>query len=135
MSYEHTSVAVSKSQEAIRRLIMEHDGKGVAFVSHPPNEGFEAQILIEASTYHIRVTATCDPDARDEEQEQRRVWRVLYWHLKADFEASDSGVLEFRELMLPYIVTKDGKTIGDHLVPKLAEAVQTNPARLLEAGR
>jgi hypothetical protein len=59
---------------------------------------------------------------------------VLFYHLKGIFESADSGVLEFRELMLPYIVTKSGRTIAEQLVPRLADAVSLNPARLLEAG-
>jgi hypothetical protein len=145
MAYETTMVAVSKSQEAIRKLILGNAGTGVAFVSQPPHEGFEAQVLIDGKTYRIRVTAECKPlvtkrkrrrwssvPAKDPiESEQRRVWRVLFYHLKGVYEASKSGVMEFREMMLPYIVTADNRTIGERVLPHLERAISGNPERLL----
>jgi hypothetical protein len=65
--------------------------------------------------------------------EERRIWRVIFYHLKSVFEASESGVMEFRELILPYIVTRDGHTVAEHILPKLAEAIAGNPSRLLPA--
>jgi hypothetical protein len=55
--------------------------------------------------------------------------------MKDIFEASNSGVMEFRELILPYIVTSDGQTIAQHILPKLDQAIDGNPARLLPAPR
>ena len=63
--------------------------------------------------------------------EQRRIWRVLYYHLKSIFESADSGVMEFRDLILSYIVIADGRTVAEHIVPNLARAVAGNPSRLL----
>jgi len=65
------------------------------------------------------------------EQEQRRVWRVLFYHLKALFQAADSGVLTIEELILPYVVTHDGRTIAEHVLPRLHEAITQNPMLLL----
>ena len=112
MAYETTEVSVSKSQESIRKIIYSHKGTGLMLLSHPPREGFEAMVTIAELPYHIRIMATCKTEFRDgygytirdvnstayakkREQEERRVWRVLYWHLKAMFEAADSGVIEF----------------------------------------
>ena len=150
MAYEHTAVAVTKSQEGIRRIILGNGGTAVAFISQPPFEGFEAQVAIDAKTYRIRITAQCKPitkkprahyyrgswrEPKDAQEAQtRRIWRVLFYHLKGVCEAASTGVMEFRELMLPYIVTKDNRTIAEHLLPKLDAAVAGNPARLLMAG-
>ena len=41
--------------------------------------------------------------------------------------------MEFRTMMLPYIVTKSGKTIAEQIIPKLDEAIERNPSRLLTA--
>lgn len=141
MAYEGTEVAVSKSQEGIRKLIMGRKGSRVAFVTDPPREGFEALVMIDEMPYQIRIFGTCrvapmtkrteKQKADFQTQEERRIWRVLFYHLKSVFEASDSGVMEFRELMLPYIVTKSGKTVAEWIVPQLAEAINLNPARML----
>ncbi len=154
MAYESTAVPVARSQEAIRKLILQNAGIGVAFVSQPPTEGFHAQIPIEGKTYTIRIVAEGrskeqirtdlgkrrrrNPDAKVEflyHQEEKRIWRVLFYHMKGLFEAANSGVLEFRELVLPYIVTRDGRTIGECILPQLDKAVQSDPAQLLGTGK
>lgn len=143
MAYEGTEVSVSKSQDGIRKLIMGRKGSRVAFVTDPPREGFEAMVLIDTNPYQIRIYGTvrlAPSNKRTEKQrndflsqEERRIWRVLFYHLKSVFEASDSGVMEFRELMLPYIVTANGQTIAEQIIPKLAQAINQNPARMLNA--
>jgi hypothetical protein len=143
MAYEKTEVAVSKSQDGIRKLIMARKGSKIAFISDPPREGFQAEVSIDKAPYQIRIFGevklvqtgrTARQAAAALEQEHRRIWRVLYFHLKSVFEAADSGVMEFRELMLPYIVTKSGMTVAECIVPQLAKAIEMNPARMLGGG-
>lgn len=142
MAYEGTEVPISRSQEQIRTMIYAHKGTGVMTISQPPMEGFEALVTLQSKPYHIRVLAHCrEKDSRGYkiekrgiEQEQRRVWRVLHWHLKAMFEAADSGVLSIEEIIMPYVVTHDGRTIAEHILPKLHEAVVSNPRFLLPTG-
>lgn len=148
MAYEGTEVPIAKSQDGIRRLIYSHKGTGVSFVSHPPREGFEALVTLNEIGYHIRVMANCKDVSKDKngftrssggyetakEQEERRVWRVLYWHLKAMFEAADSGVIAVEDIIMPYIVTPDGRTIAEHIAPKLAEMRNMTGDKLLTAG-
>ena len=136
MAYEKTEVPILKSQEGIRKLVMAHKGFGVAIVSErdpagkePAQEGFQAKVMIDTSPYAIRIMAKLR-NVRDREQEERRVWRVLFYHLKSVFEASDSGVMEFRELMLPYIVMASGETIAERILPQLDAAI-SHPSRLL----
>jgi hypothetical protein len=158
MAYEGTEVTVSRSQEGIRKLVMSRRGGKIAFIADPPREGFQAEVMIDGVPYQIRIFGECrqpqtvkprmykgrkvgEIETTDKaqraflENEERRIWRVLFYHLKSVFEAADSGVMEFRELMLPYIVTKSGKTVGECLVPQLATVINMNPTRMLEAGR
>jgi hypothetical protein len=148
MAYETTEVAVSKSQESIRKLIYGHRGTGLMLLSQHPREGFEAMITMQEMAYHIRVMATAKPVLKDKwgyglsatkqaantEQENRRVWRVLYWHLKAIFEAADSGVIDIRDVIMPYVVLRDGMTLSDHIKPQMAQLMTTDPSRLLTGG-
>lgn len=147
MAYETTEVAVSKSQDAIRKLIYSHKGTSVMLISRPPSEGFEAMITLDIP-YYIRVMAICKDQTKDRngwkrsdsayvkalEQEERRVWRVLYWHLKAIFEAADSGVIDIRNVIMPYVVLRDGMTLSDHIVPRMGVLMTTDPSRLLAGG-
>lgn len=148
MSYDDTKVPISQSQEGIRQLVYRHRGTGVSFMSKPPHEGFEALVTMMEQSYHIRVMAVCK--AVDEHtvqgkkrppnvmtdlrtQEVRRVWRVLYFHLKAMFEAADSGVIAIEDIIMPYIVTPDGRTIAEHIAPRLAELRGATHDKLLKA--
>lgn len=102
-------------------------------------------VTIADSPYHIRIMATCKDVTKDKngwarslgglatarEQEERRVWRVLYWHLKAMFEAADSGVIDIRDVIMPYVVMRDGRTLSDYIKPHMAQLMTTDPARLL----
>lgn len=150
MAYDATRVSIADSQSAIRKIVYGHKGTGIIFMSRPPREGFEALVTLAGQAYHIRVMATCkdvnthkgpgyrrrSPDtiATELEQENRRVWRVLYWHLKAMFEAADSGVIAVEDIIMPYIVTPDGRTIAEHVAPRLAEMREITHERLLTAG-
>jgi hypothetical protein len=133
MSYENTHVSVADSQNAIRKIVYGHKGTGISFMSRPPKEGFEALVTMQENAYHIRVMATAK-NVHDKQQEERRVWRVLYWHLKAMFEAADSGVIAIEDIIMPYIVTPDGRTIAEHVAPKLAEMREYTHEKLLTAG-
>jgi hypothetical protein len=134
-AYGTTSVPVERSQGAIRDLVMTRGGSGIAFIEQPPVEGFHCLMPIDGVTYTIRIQASVSADSDDIAQERRRIWRVLYYHLKSVFDSSASGVMEFRELMLPYIVVKDGRTIGEHILPNLEKAVESRPERLLGMGK
>jgi hypothetical protein len=156
MAYEATSVSVSRSQEEIRKLIMGNGGTGIAFVSQrdPLTEGFEAMMSIDGKPYRVRIVAKvkkvennsrarryrgryiqAKSDNEAQETEFRRVWRVLFYHLKSVYEASNSGVMEFREIIMPYVVTHDGRTVAEHILPKLDQAIAGRPERLLPAPR
>ena len=134
MAYEQTQVAVPKSQDKIRQMLVRHKGGSVAFISDPPLEGFQAIVPIDGKSYSVKIMARVR-EKRDLEQECRRIWRVLYHHIKSIFEASDSGVMEFREMMLPYIMTVDGRTVGEHIIPVLDKAIAGRPDRLLPSSK
>lgn len=141
MAYDNTSVPVSRSQESIRKLIMAHAGFGTSFTSYvdpqgvrPPQEGFTAAVMIDKQPYQVKVMATVKKTkGGDVEREVRRVWRVLFYYMKSMYDASDTGVMEFRELMLPFILTANKQTIAERLMSMIGDIV-TNPVLMLTEG-
>jgi len=147
MAYEHTDVPIARTQEGLRKLLQAHKGFGLAVISEQDPqgrelslEGFQAKVLIDGMPYVVKIMAKVKPAPKHSSdrqrelfrcQEERRIWRVLYYHIKSVFEASDSGVMEFRELILPYIVTRDGRTIADCILPELGKVIAGNAQRLL----
>jgi len=136
--YDETDVPVVTSQSAIRALIMKNGGTGLALVSHANREGIEAYIDLAGQAYRVRIVMEVvnpRPGYRFEEKqksaEERRVWRVLFFHLKDIFTCAEGGVIDLRTLLMPHIVTNDGRTIADHILPKLATVVESDPMPLL----
>lgn len=137
MAYEDTEVPVERSQGKIRDLLLKNGATGVAFImqTDPPAEGFEAMVTIDEKPYRIRIVANCRANKKGKEQETRRIWRVLFFHLKSIYEASNSGVMEFRELMLAYVVVRDGRTVAQHLLPQMDRVISGNAELLLGDGK
>lgn len=55
-----------------------------------------------------------------EDQFNRARWRVLCLVVKAKIEAVEAGISVFEEEFLSFIVTANGKTVGEVLLPRLA---------------
>jgi len=55
------------------------------------------------------------------EQACRQRWRALALAIKAKLEAVESGITGFEEEFLSHIIMADGKTIGEHIVPQVAQ--------------
>lgn len=67
---------------------------------------------------------TVDEQTRAWEQATRQLWRALALCIKAKLEAVESGIVEFDEEFMAHIVTPDGRTIGDHIRPKIGQMIE-----------
>jgi len=136
MSYEHTYVAPEKSQGAIRKMLLAHGASNVAFASDADKEleGLRATIHLDDRAYGVKIVVPLIQrrNAKAQDQEHRRVWRVLYHHIKAIFEAADSGVIDIRELLLPYFVTANGKSLGEIFKIDMPKALEAPKRAFLE---
>jgi hypothetical protein len=117
--------------------MMAHGASNIAFASSidPRMEGFQATVILDGKPYGMRVAVPIKEKQNEEiqDQENRRVWRVLYHHMKAVFEAADSGVIDIRELLLPFLVTTDGRTMGQRILQDLPKAIAAPQKSFLEA--
>lgn len=67
-----------------------------------------------------------DGQAKDKmEAEHRRLWRALALGIKAKLELAGSGIETFEEVFLANIVTSDGGTVKDYVLPAIAEMYTT----------
>ena len=55
------------------------------------------------------------------EQDCRSRWRGLLLCIKAKFEAINRGVETFEQAFMAHVMTADGRTIGEHALPRLTE--------------
>lgn len=56
-------------------------------------------------------------------QERRRRWRVLCAYIKALVVGVEEGVLTWEEALLPYALLESGKTVAEHMVPRMQQAI------------
>ena len=60
--------------------------------------------------------------------------RVLLLWLKAAFNAVEAGIMTAEELFLPFLEGKDGRTVAEVAIPRMADLLSGNASRLLTAG-
>jgi hypothetical protein len=138
MAYESTSVPVERSQSEIRKLLAKHGCGRFAFGEERDDIGQRwAAISFTYGGHAVRMRVplklvdersvkakaerayrkTAD-EIRDEmyEQEEKRIWRVLSWNLKARMVAVEENVETFEEAFLAHLVDQQtGRTIYQSL--------------------
>lgn len=67
----------------------------------------------------VRMVAPWPAD----EREQRRIARVVMWHLKTKLETVEAGVLTFSEEFLPHLTLGRGRRVWDEFRPRLEAAI------------
>lgn len=103
-------------------------GRLLRFELTLPKADEERFTLRPNSSWRLRPVAL----AREaHEQEVRRLWRALALVVKAKLEAVQSGITTFESEFLAHIVMPDGKTVGDHVRPAIADAYATGRVRAL----
>lgn len=144
MSYSYaqdTSVSVEKSRAEIENIlgrygatrfgymmddssaviVFEIAGKAVKFtLPIPSKSAFATKIR-----YDKKVTVTPDEQHRNWEQACRSRWRSLTLSIKAKLECVAAGISTVEIEFLAYFIVKNGKTVGDHVVPQLETMKQT----------
>lgn len=76
-------------------------------------------------THTSRGKRTADRARGAWEQACRQKWRALALVVKAKLETVESGIAEFEEEFLAYVVLPDGKTASEWLRPQIEVAYET----------
>jgi hypothetical protein len=109
-----TKVPISKSRLEIEAIISRYkaDQFGIALTTG------KAMIQFRMKNWMLRFIL---PLPSTTEQDQRERWRALCLIIKAKFAAVDSKVTTLEEEFEAHIVMPDGKTMHEHLAPKLKQ--------------
>ena len=88
----------------------------------PDRNDAEFTEYMQGNKVYLRV-----PSAADNLYEQaiRQKWRALALVIKAKLEACESGIAEFEDEFLAYVVLPNGKTMGEFARPQIAHAYDT----------
>lgn len=141
MAYETTEVDVSKSHEQIRLALRRRGASGFQFgeqeaygVRYATVEFVAENVLVrlrvpfklpdeewlEDKVQRARKRTRTDIINDHLEQEDKRIWRVLYWTVKVRMEAIEEGVETFHQAWLPHIVDpKTNRTIWESVRPAI----------------
>lgn len=137
-AYATTNVPVEKSQAEIRKLLQRFGVDRLAFGEERDDNkqrwaavtfqtralGVRMRVpLKQVSEHDVRARAvrarskTVDEIRNDMyAQEERRIWRVLAWNLKARLVAVDEGLESFEEAFLPHLIDpRTNRTIYQQL--------------------
>lgn len=140
-----TEVSVEKSRAEIERLIIRYGATSTAFM----NGRDQSIVAFEANDRRIMFTLPLPSREQKEianyrhssgswvsrtkeaaekvwEQACRQRWRALALVIKAKLEAVESGITTFEDEFMAHIVMPDGKTVSDHVRPRIAAAYQSN---------
>jgi hypothetical protein len=116
-----TRVPVDQTRAEIERTLMRYGATRFAYL----NEAGRAVIMFEANERRIRFQLAL-PEGENEKvaQQRRQKWRALLLCIKAKLESVESQIESFEEAFLPHVVMPDGRTVGEHALPMIAQSYE-----------
>jgi hypothetical protein len=147
MAYANTSVPVDRSQAEIRKLLSKHGAQRFSFHEGADDAGvaWVALEFVHAESYDrphmvrmaVPLKIVDNGELREKakraysktfdevksaaiEQENRRIWRVIFYSLKSRMEAIEEQVETFEQAFLPHLVDPGtGQTIWQRVQPAI----------------
>jgi hypothetical protein len=152
--YQDTAVSVERSKEAIRKALRSAGALGVQFdeewgpepkcrvrfiwpIESLDPDPFEGMPTVQQQLVRLEVRPL-EPEraARGSgyrittEQRERQAWRGLAHYLDATLKAAEFGLIRFEDIFLSFIETDHGQTIGEIIIPRLAQGpLALNPGK------
>lgn len=98
-----------------------------------PNKDAFAKIKYKNRCY----AQDCTPEQQHQRWEQacRSAWRSLLLCVKARLEACDSGISTIEREFMPDIVTENGQTLAQIVLPQIPAMARGEPPRLMLTGQ
>lgn len=141
MSYASTTeVSTARTRAEIEDLLLKYGASRFGFMTHPDR----GEVAFEFEEPLIRITVPLPHQDDDEfkwtnhstrrqrdgqarrkawEQACRSRWRALLLVIKAKLEAIEVGISTFEHEFLAHIVTGNGRTIGEQIIPQIENAI------------
>ncbi len=113
-----TRVPIDKTKTEIERTLTRYGADRFAYFV----ESTKAIIMFEAHGRRLRFDLPL-PDGKGDRVDQARKqrWRALLLAIKAKLESVASKIETFDEAFLSHVVLPDGKTVHEHVAPRLAQ--------------
>lgn len=143
-NYWNTTVSVSKSKADIDKLLDKFGVERVGIWEDKTKHVIGVQFVYKEIPIEFKLFVDRLIEIRKREKTRSRVkWedkaprmamRVLYHHLKSALIAVEYGIMEFEDIFLSHVCTRNGQTIGEIVIPNLPKVVN-EPGRLLTDGK
>ena len=124
-----TQVEASKTRLEIEDLLKKHGATSLIY----GEQASLGRLMFAMRGRQIRFTLKL-VDPKQQAAEHRRRWRALLLVLKGKLESIQDNTIEtFEEAFLAHTMTPDGTTVGEAMLPQLADAYRTGrqPAMML----
>jgi hypothetical protein len=135
-----TVVSADKSRAEIERILSRYGASSfgygttpnravIMFEAHKRRIKFELPLpnrnAPEFTRDHNGWTRAESTASKMYDQAIRQLWRALALTIKAKLEAVESNITTFESEFLAYIMLPNGRTVGEHTLPKIAEAYES----------
>ena len=123
MYARHTTVPIEQTKTEIERTLKRYGASSFAYYAEPRR----ASVMFEASHRRIRFDLPLPPGEDAKEAKLRRSkWRALLLCIKAKLESVESEIETFEEAFMAHVIMPDGRTVGEHAIPRIAAAYENN---------
>jgi hypothetical protein len=147
MAYAKTTkVPIERSKCEIERILMRYGASQFAYMT----KSNQAVVMFQVNGRRVRFNLPLpeqadfsqgkrkkysqDATIKRWEQACRERWRALALIIKAKLEAVNSNISIFEEEFLAQLLTANGQTIGERLLPELDESLSRAASRPLLLG-
>lgn len=128
---ENTAVPVERSRAEMSYILTKHGVERQGWMTGP--EGDQLGFVLRGRSYRLTIEkptmawaeANAGPRTPYEDaiaREWRRRWRANVMLLKAKLEFADDDTTTVERELMPYLLTKGGKTVGELVESGAAEA-------------
>lgn len=123
-----TKVPADQTKTEIERTLKRYGARAFAYFTEPDR----AIIVFEAHERRMRFDLPLPAGETDKEaQVVRAKWRALLLCIKAKLESVESKIETFEEAFLAHVVMPDGRTVGEHAMPRIASAYESGEVQAL----
>lgn len=142
----NTTVSPEKSQAEIQTILRRYGADQFGVIENSKLR--EASVVFEYNGILIKLTVGLPSrsefettDTGRERTEQaietalnqaiKQRWRALLLAIKAKLEAIECGISTVEQEFMAFMIMPDGRSLGDHVIPKLAEVVKSGKMPVL----
>lgn len=136
MYAKQTRVPIEQSKCSLEKMLRKAGASQIGTFS---DANHASVVMFRLEERFVKLKIAPRSDARNLEQEERRVWRVLLLLVKAKIETIEAGLSSVEREFLADVMTADGRTVGEVMRPALAASYESGKMEpivaLLEGGR